>query len=78
MLFFMSTRENNRAPYNICVATFYLPLARRAGDYKTHSVRESVCHIFKKGCTLVVSPWPFQCFMTLLLMSFHLMLFFQT
>ena len=41
-------------------------------------LRECVCHIFKKGCT---SHWlfsPIQCFMTLLLMSFHLMLFFQT
>ena len=38
-------------------------------------VRECVCHFFKKGC--VVSAWPFQCFMTLLLMSFHLMLFFS-
>ena len=64
----------------------YLPLpARRAGDYKRHSVRVcmsggcmSVCVTFLKGLyiTLVVSPWPFQCFMALLLMSFHLMLFF--
>ena len=38
----------------------YLPQARRAGDYKTHSVRvcvrECVCHVFKKGCT---SHWLF-------------------
>ena len=40
------------------------------------AVRECVCHVFKKGLyiTLVVSPWPFQCFMTLLFMSFYLML----
>ena len=46
--------------------------AGRAGDYKTHSVRAWVCSCviecvsrFYKGLyiTLVVSPWPFQCFL---------------
>ena len=50
--------------------------AGRAGDYKTHSVRvcmracvclcviECVSHFYKGlYITLVVSPWPFQCFL---------------
>ena len=52
----------------------FLSPAGRAGDYKTHSVCMCVCacvHVllsvsrFYKGLyiTLVVSPWPFQCFL---------------
>ena len=53
-----------QADLGICL----LSPAGRAGDYKTHSVRVFVCYCvsrFYKGLyiTLVVSPWPFQCFL---------------
>ena len=52
--------------------TILLSPTSRAGDYKMHSVRVCVCSCviecvsrFYKGLyiTLVVSPWPFQCFL---------------
>ena len=60
--------------HRLLVSGFFI-IARRAGDYKMHSVRVCVCSCviecvsrFYKGLyiTLVVSPWPFQCFYDLI------------
>ena len=59
----------------LAMMAILLSPAGQAGDYKTHSVRVCMCSCvmecvsrFYKGLyiTLVVSPWPFQCFYDLI------------